>query len=334
MSDSDGSFQLQILDGTHLRDLDLSLTVFDPPVTGAQILHIAHSLASPSFFDLPFPDPLKTAALNRLNSNSNDGEPFLSTETEYEPLKASEILKHYIAAIADELKANPLVLSILDGSTLRLLFEDEDDFAMLAENLFTDLDVEDKGKISKSQIRNALVQMGVDMGVPPFSEYPQLNDLLSKHGVDGEEELGQAQFAQLLQSVLQDLEVELSKKNFVFIQNVQIVNGSKIRQLLANETELNSFVEKATQEKPNAKDGLGSTEIIRSFLERNTKELGLPLSEDSDAAVLFYDSVFADVAKEKDGVELDKEDLAKLLKDILEKMAEQLELNPVYQEFA
>jgi hypothetical protein len=57
----------------------------------------------------------------------------------------------------------------LDGSTLRLLFEDEDDFAMLAENLFTDLDVEDKGKISKSQIRNALVQMGVDMGVPPFS---------------------------------------------------------------------------------------------------------------------------------------------------------------------
>lgn len=64
---------------------------------------------------------------------------------------------------------NPLVISILDGSTLRLLFEDEDDFAMLAENLFTDLDVEDKGKISKSQIRNALVQMGVDMGVPPFS---------------------------------------------------------------------------------------------------------------------------------------------------------------------
>ena len=64
---------------------------------------------------------------------------------------------------------NPLVVSVLDGSTLRLLLEDEDDFAMLAENLFTDLDVEDKGKISKSEIRNALVQMGVEMGVPPFS---------------------------------------------------------------------------------------------------------------------------------------------------------------------
>jgi len=105
-------------------------------------------------------------------------------------------------------------------------------------------------------------------------------------------------------------------------------------QLLANEKELNSFVEKALQEKAIAKDGLGSTEIIRSFLERNAKELGLPLSEAGDAAALFYDSVFADVAKEKDGVELDKEELAKLLKDILEKMAEQLELSPVYQEFA
>ena len=40
---------------------------------------------------------------------------------------------------------------------------------MLAENLFTDLDVEDKGKINKSKISNALVQMGVDMGVPPLS---------------------------------------------------------------------------------------------------------------------------------------------------------------------
>lgn len=64
---------------------------------------------------------------------------------------------------------DPLVVSVLDGNTLRLFLEDEDDFAMLAENLFTDLDTEDKGKIRKSEIRNALVHMGVDMGVPPFS---------------------------------------------------------------------------------------------------------------------------------------------------------------------
>lgn len=63
----------------------------------------------------------------------------------------------------------PLVVSVLDGSIIRLFLEDEDDFAMLAENLFTDLDTEDDGKLSKCEIRNALVNMGVEMGVPPLS---------------------------------------------------------------------------------------------------------------------------------------------------------------------
>lgn len=57
----------------------------------------------------------------------------------------------------------------MDGKTLRLFLDDEDDFAMLAEDLFTDLDSEDKGKICKSEIQNALVHMGVQMGVPPVS---------------------------------------------------------------------------------------------------------------------------------------------------------------------
>ncbi|CAI8593187.1 unnamed protein product [Vicia faba] len=69
-------------------------------------------------------------------------------------------------------------------------------------------------------------------------------------------------------------------------------------------------------------------------LDKNTTELGLPLYDGGDAADLFYDCVFADVAKEKGAVELEKEEPAKLLKDVLEKMAEQLELNPVYQDFA
>ena len=62
----------------------------------------------------------------------------------------------------------PLVVAILDGKSLRLSMEDEDDFAMLAENLFTDLDTEDRGKIHKNEMQNALVHMGVEMGIPPF----------------------------------------------------------------------------------------------------------------------------------------------------------------------
>lgn len=64
---------------------------------------------------------------------------------------------------------DPIVVAVLDGTAIRVFLEDEDDFAMIAENLFTDLDTEDKGKIRKSEIRNALGHMGVEMGVPPIS---------------------------------------------------------------------------------------------------------------------------------------------------------------------
>ncbi|QCD77642.1 uncharacterized protein LOC114188852 [Vigna unguiculata] len=320
---------LQVLDGTQLRGLDLSLG--DGSFTGADIIDIAHSRASSSLFRLSLPDSLKDSALTRLRTP--DADAFRSAV--YAADKASDVLRDYITAIADELKDNPIVVSILDGSTLRLLLKDEDDFAMLAESLFTELDDEDEGKISKSEIRNALVQMGAEMGVPPFSEFPKLNDLLRKHGADGEEKLGQAQFAQLLQSVMQDLEEELSKENVVVIRNIQVVNGSKLRQLLANEQELNNVVEKVFGEKVDARDGLRSTEIIRSYLEKNAKELGLPLVQAEVAAVLLYDAVFDDiVTKEKDGTELDKEELGNLVKDILQKFAEQLEANPLQQDLS
>lgn len=66
-----------------------------------------------------------------------------------------------------------------------------------------------------------------------LTEFPQLNDILRKHGADGEEQLGQAQFAQVLQVVLQDLAEELSQKNVVFIQNIKIINGSKLKQVFS-----------------------------------------------------------------------------------------------------
>lgn len=64
---------------------------------------------------------------------------------------------------------DPLVVCVLDGNMLKLFLGNEDDFTMLAENLFADLDTEDEGKVCKGEIQNALGHMGVEFGVPPFS---------------------------------------------------------------------------------------------------------------------------------------------------------------------
>lgn len=61
-----------------------------------------------------------------------------------------------------------------------------------------------------------------------WSEFPVINEILKKHGADEEKQLGQAQFAVVLQSILQDLADALAEKHIFIIQNIKIRNGSKI----------------------------------------------------------------------------------------------------------
>lgn len=320
------------MDGTQLRSLPhpLALPISDgSTVTGAQLLNFAENEASSSLFGLSLPQNLKSTALKHI-AGSDDDVTFRIKEFDRD--QASRLASDYITAIADELKDDPLVVSVLDGKTLKLFLEDEDDFAMLAENLFTDLDTEDKGKVCKGEIRNALGHMGVELGVPPFSEFPQLNDILKKHGAEGEEELGQAQFAELLQQVLQDIADALAEKHIIIIQNINIINGSKLRMLLADEKQLNGVIGKMLKEKKNLEGDRTSTTIIRGFLEKNWKDIGLPPSEANEAVVLLYDAVFADADGSKSVVETEDE-FREHVKDILEKFAEQLDANPVYHDF-
>ncbi|KAH8507506.1 hypothetical protein H0E87_009886 [Populus deltoides] len=321
---SDGG--ITILDGNTLRSLHVSLPEDTVTLTGAQVLDFAESEASQSLLGISLPPHLKSSALRRMNIDGvDDVTSFQLTELSQE--QASRKLSDYLSAIADELKDDPLVVSILDGNALRMFLEDEDDFAMIAENLFTDLDTEDKGKIGKSEIRNAVVHMGVDMGVPPLEEFPLLNDILKKHGVEEEGELGQSQFAELLQPVIQELADALAKKHVAVIHKIKIVNGSEIRKVLAEEKKLNDAIAKALQGKH--KNDQKSTEIIRDFLEKNGKELGLPPSEANEAVILLYDAVFTDIDSGRDA-SIEEDEFRKLVREILEKFAEQLQANPVY----
>ncbi|EXB93238.1 hypothetical protein L484_024582 [Morus notabilis] len=304
---------LTVLDGTHLRATNLSPPDSNVALTGAELLDLADYTVSSALFGLALPQTLMSSALRRIGIRDNDD---VFRRTELAPDQASQTIKLYIAAIADELQ------------------EDEDEFAMIAENLFTDLDAEDKGKIRKSEIRNALGHMGVEMGVPSISEFPLLNTILKKHGADGEEELGQAQFALLLQCVLQDLEDALSEKRVVLVQNIRIVDGSKLSRLLADEKQFSNVVEKILQEKQGGKDSSGVAQLVRSFLEKNGSELGLPPYEANEAVVLLYDSIFTEIGNNKTASAVDRDELFNLTKGILEKFAEQLEANPVYHGLA
>ena len=60
-----------------------------------------------------------------------------------------------------------MVVSVLDGAAIKTLLEDEDDFAMLAERSFEELDTDESGKLSSNELRPAILQLSVEQRVPP-----------------------------------------------------------------------------------------------------------------------------------------------------------------------
>lgn len=319
---------LAVLDGTHLRDADLRLPIADGTVTADQLIQLCESKASALLFGLSLPEHVKSAVIRRLNGGDDVG--LLSKEFSGGDSQKA-LVKEYFLALADELKDDPLVISILDGHALRDLMDDEDDFAMLAENLFTDLDADDRGKLSKNEIKNALVHMGVGMGVPPFSECGDLLDNIVKtHGAEGEEQLGQAQFAQLLQAVIQDIADTLAKKNVIVIRKVKVVNGSKLGKILADEKLFDRVSGKLFEDWKAKTAETGNKETLRAILVSNGVELGLPPSESSEAAALLYDQIFIEVGDDKFSGDLDRRGFQEAVKEIFKLFAGQLEVNPVF----
>ncbi|KAH6804222.1 hypothetical protein C2S51_032469 [Perilla frutescens var. frutescens] len=318
---------LTIFDGSHLSQADVSLPPPPPDteITGAEVLELAETRASLALLGFVLPETLKSSALRRIGVSDTAG--FRSKKLDYSD--ACKSLRNYISAIADEFRDDPIAVTILDGTSLNLFLEDEDDFAMLAENLFTDLDVEDRGKISKDEIQSALANMGIESGVPPVSEFPQLGDIFKKHGAAGKEELGQAQFAQLLQPVLQELADSLAKTPVVVaLHNIKVANGSKLRKLLAKDTVPDDLTKKIMEEKQDCNTDQSCTAKIKSYLEKHGDDFGLPSSQLQEMAVLF-DEIFTEVDSQNGVAESERDSLWVLLKKILEKIAEKLEANPI-----
>ncbi|KAH9611440.1 hypothetical protein KSS87_000171 [Heliosperma pusillum] len=325
---SDGG--LQVLDGAAL--VAVATAAIPPELSSSvavdRVIEIADSRVSELLHGVLLPTTVKSAALQSVGFNKSKDQQQKLLDQE----QAEVLFRGYISAIADQLKDDPLVVSVLDGNTIRLFLEDEDDFAMLAENLFTDLDIEDEGKLSKSEIRSALVHMGVEMGVPPLTDFPVINDILKKHGAEGEEKLGQAQFAQLLQPILQDLADALALKHVTVIQNVKITNGSKLAKLLSDKKQIDEIIEKIYSQKDNVKNAQDCIELIRSYLEKNGKELGLPPLEGNEVVILLHDTIFTEISKDSKAVTLEKSDFGDLVMKILQKFVVQLQANPVFHD--
>ncbi|GAB4835998.1 hypothetical protein Ancab_000916 [Ancistrocladus abbreviatus] len=321
---------LKVLDGSQLNPADLSFPVSEDTITGGQVLELAESKASQSLYGFSLPENLKSSAFKRLNLGDIDS--FRGTQLAAD--QAALLLKDYTAAIAIELRDDPFVVVILDGRTLRRFLYDEDEIEIarsIARSLYTDEDRRDKPKLSKNHIRDALVYMGYGLGVPSFSDFPMLNDIIRMHGAEGDEKMGEAQFAELLRRVLIDLAFALEANHPIVKLNIKMLNGSKVRKLLADENQLNDVIEKIYQETQEDKDK-SCTDVIRFYLEKNGEELALPspVSDSGPKVRLLYDHVFEEMGDRKKAMQLEKKEFGELVKATIKKFSERLEVTPIW----
>ena len=89
---------------------------------------------------------------------------------------------------------------------------------------------------------------------------------------------------------------------------------------MGDKQQLNNVLEKISL------DGPGNTKLVRDFLKKNGKDLGLPIAEANQS---IYDEVFLAVGHEKNDKKLENDEFETLVKEILEKFADELEVNPV-----
>lgn len=101
-------------------------------------------------------------------------------------------------------------------------------------------------------------------------------------------------------------------------------------QILADEKQLSETVEKIMQEE---KDGPSTKDVIRHYLEKNGASLGLPPLKNDEVVILLYDAILGDIENEDIDAKIsEKDQFLVFLKEILEKFAAQLEVNPTFHD--
>eukprot|EP00850_Spirogloea_muscicola_P007308 SM000036S13352 [mRNA] locus=s36:780591:782791:- [translate_table: standard] len=239
--------------------------------------------------------------------------------------------REILLGIADGLEEDPVMLAVLDGSQLNSLLDDEDEFAMLAESVFAELDADNSGKISKSELKNAFTKLGLSAGVPPIGATPEADELIDgviqKYG-HGEGELGQAEFAKLLQDTLTDMASSLAERPIVMAHDVKVLNGARLRKVLNNEELLLESTTKMFEEWDLDKDEkLSKGEIVTAFKTLGLS-FGLPPETSQAEQEIVFGKVFDAADYDHNGI-VDKDEFAILAKSLLKSLADELEQNPI-----
>ncbi|CAI5933645.1 unnamed protein product [Closterium sp. NIES-65] len=221
------------------------------------------------------------------------------------------------------------------GGALRRILGSAEEAEALISALFAELDTDGSGCISKSELRPALVRLGLHGGDSTTAEAREhqeqvLERIIDRYCLDGDGELCRDEFSALLLDVFKDLSSELEAAPLYLPQRATVLNGAYIKKILNDDEFFTAVSDSMFEEWDVSHKGyLVCTDAIAGFRKLGLA-YGLPPPDAAEADKV-YTSLFLSADVNLDGF-VDKGEFRTLLRSLFIGMQLQLEETPLVLE--
>ncbi|CAI5957924.1 unnamed protein product [Closterium sp. NIES-64] len=235
----------------------------------------------------------------------------------------------------DSFVRDPLSTLVYDGGALRRILGSAEEAEALISALFAELDTDGSGCISKSELRPALVRLGLHGGDSTTAEAREhqeqvLERIIDRYCLDGDGELCRDEFSALLLDVFKDLSSELEAAPLYLPQRATVLNGAYIKKILNDDEFFTAVSDSMFEEWDVSHKGyLVCTDAIAGFRKLGLA-YGLPPPDAAEADKV-YTSLFLSADVNLDGF-VDKGEFRTLLRSLFIGMQLQLEETPLVLE--
>ncbi|CAI7817859.1 unnamed protein product [Closterium sp. NIES-54] len=245
------------------------------------------------------------------------------------------VCKDILSGASHALEEDPLSTLVYDGGALRRILGSAEEAEALISALFAELDADGSGCISKSELRPALVRLGLHKGDNTTAEAREhqeqvLERIIDRYCLDGDGELCREEFSALLLDVFKDLSSELEAAPLYLPQRATVLNGAYIKKILSDDEFFTAVADAMFNDWDVAEKGfLVCTDAMAGFRKLGLA-YGLPPPDAAEADKV-YTSLFLSADVNLDGF-VDKGEFRTLLRSLFIGMQLQLEETPLVLE--
>ncbi|GAB2225235.1 hypothetical protein Droror1_Dr00006026 [Drosera rotundifolia] len=231
-----------------------------------------------------------------------------------------------VTMVRDEETTGGEVAMVVDGSDIKKLVDDEEDFSKFVEEKFTKLDCDRDGKLSVKELQPVVEDIGVALGLPAKGESPESDHLYSEvlneftHGK--EKKVSKEEFKEVLSDILLGMATGLERDPIIVLR----IDGADLKEFISGPSFELEIVSIFSQ--------IGSPDAtiqvyITQALGKLSVDHGLPPTSDSWVVSNIVEPALQSCVEQKNESAVTEEEFLKQFKRVAENIVGRLKDQPV-----